>query len=165
MKKYNLILISFCLFSFVTVNSCKVEVDKTIEGWWTMDTIYYKNQDIKHCLIGNSLQFEANKQIIIPNADCAPIVIQGSDKFGNWEIIKSENSRDTIPYRMKILTMNEVFSGTHKIVFYKDNVNKLLKMEIFSDNLYIVCRKGLYNFDKNIKTIDELEKITWTNRP
>jgi hypothetical protein len=53
-----------------------------------------------------------------------------------------------------------LFAGMHRLVFYKDEPNKLLKMEVWSDSLYIVCRKGYFNFDKNIEAINKLERVS-----
>ncbi len=146
--------------------SCKTEVERVVEGWWTMDTIYYKDYDLRACL-GNSLNFKIDGESELPTAKnyCEPAVKNNYEKWANIEIVKSSNAKDTIPLRIKIITNNEVFAGTHKIVFYKDELNKLLKMEMWSDSLYIVCRKGLFNFDKNIPLINKLEKMSWLTRP
>lgn len=157
----------FLCLGIISITSCKTKIETTVQGWWTIDTIYYKGYDLRTCLIGNSLDFKINKQSILPIAEkyCEPAVTKSYSKLANIEIIQSVNLKDTIPFRMKITTDNEVFAGIHKLVFYKDDPNKLLKMEIWSDSLYIICRKGLFNFDKNIKLINELEKISWSTRP
>jgi hypothetical protein len=157
----------FLCLCLLSITSCKTNIETTVQGWWTIDTIYYKRYDLRTCLLGNSLEFKINKQSILPVAEknCEPVVTNSYDKLANIEITQSHNPKDTLPLRMKITTNNEVFAGMHKIVFYKDKPNRLLKMEIWSDSLYIVCRKGLFNFDKNIDLINELEKISWTTRP
>jgi hypothetical protein len=74
--------------------------------------------------------------------------VKGNDENGSWKVFKPSET-DTIPMRLNVISSNQVFAGTYKIVFYGDESNKLLKMEIWSDNLYIVCRKGLFNYDGN----------------
>jgi len=163
MKKQFLIISLGILF----LSSCKTKIEKTIEGWWTIDTIYFKGYDLNGCLLGNSIEFGIHKQSLLPIAEnyCEPIVRHGFDKYAKVEIIQSSIPTDTMPLSMKITSENEVFSGIHKFVFYKDEANKLLKMEIWSDSLYIVCRKGLFDFDKNINLINDLEKVSWSTRP
>lgn len=159
-------LIILFLGAFALLSSCSDKLDKAMEGSWSIDTIYYKGYDVRVCLSLNVLTYHGNYIADLPVAHnrCETVIKNSTDRTGSWEIVKSSLPNDTIPLRMKFVTGNELFAGTHKIVFYKDLPNKLLKMEIYSDDLYIVARKGLFNFDSNIKMIDYLEKISWTNR-
>jgi len=160
----NIVQVFFLIF---LLSSCtKQKVENVVEGWWSIDTIYYKNQNIKTCLGNNALLFKFNDKSELPYAknNCEPVLIGNYYPSAEVKIFFSEIKNDTIPLRMNIKTKNKLFSGTHKIVFYKDNSNSLLKMEIFSDSLYIICRKGLFNYDKNIKLVDDLEELSWTTR-
>jgi hemin uptake protein HemP len=163
MREYFLLFMFFLLLS----SSCRNEVVTTIEGSWSIDTIYYKNYDVKNCLYVNIIDFKKDGEASFPYSGdrCKEVILISENEFGNWKIINSSNVNDTLPFRIKIVTENQLFTGTHKIVFYKDEPNKLLKMEIWSDSLYIVCRKGLFNYDKNIDLINRLEKISWITRP
>ena len=163
MKKILILFVACLVF-----NSCtNRKVKNVIEGWWTIDTIYYKNYNIKTCLISNSLnlKFDVKSKFPVALNNCEPIIKNNYDQLAEIKLSNSDKLNDSIPFRLKIATQNEIFAGTYKIVFYKDVPNHLLKMEIFSDKLYIVCRKGLFDFDNNIGLVDELEKISWTNRP
>ncbi len=163
MKVYFFLLLVCQLF----FSSCSNEVEKTIQGSWSIDTIYYKNYDVRSCMYVNIIDFNKDGGSSLPYTKdrCNEIITKSDDENGYWEIIKSENPKDTIPLRIKITTNNKLFSGIHKIIFHKDQQNELLKMEIWSDSLYIICRKGLYNFHSNIETINELERLSWTTRP
>lgn len=160
------------LFLILTVGifltSCRdTTVKQVVAGVWSIDTIYYKNYNIKHCMLANLIFFKFDKQSSFPYAEnyCNPAIKNNFDEYGDIEILHSENANDTIPFRLKINSKNQIFAGLHKIVFYKDISNKVFKMEIFSDKLYIICRKGLWSFDDNINLMTKLEKMTWTNRP
>jgi hypothetical protein len=163
-------LLGFGLAACFFICSCsnKSKIENVVQGWWTMDTIYYKNHNIRTaCLTSNSLFFDEKKKTTLPVAEnwCDLFIKNSYDEKADVEVIKSPIANDTIPFRLKIKTGNEIFSGIHKIVFYRDDSNKLLKMEIYSDSLYIVCRKGVFDYYKNAKLIDELEKISWITRP
>ncbi|MEO6632880.1 MAG: hypothetical protein ABIN13_14190 [Mucilaginibacter sp.] len=166
MKKNIFVIATLLLF-----NSCIKENYKmtyAIEGWWTIDTIHFKKKyDIRTCLGENSLFFHFDKKSNFPVAGdkCGDVVTGSFDNSGEITLVTSSLKRDTIPFRLIINTKNQLFSGVYKIVFDKDSVNHLLKMELMSDDLYIVCRKGLFNFDENVDLVNELEKLTWTNRP
>jgi|SRR6185437_2811627 len=163
MKKIILSIVTLALF-----NSCtkSYKVSSAIEGWWTIDTIYFKNYNIRTCLGDNSLFFHFNKTSHFPAArnNCGTIITGSFDNTGEITLARSNFKNDTIPFRLTINTKNQLFSGVYKIAFDKDSENHLLKMELMSDKLYIICRKGLFNFDDNMDLVNELEKITWTNR-
>jgi hypothetical protein len=161
-------IFALCLIGFIFC-SCQNKnnkVEHAINGWWTMDTIYYKNYNIRNCLGNTSLFFKFRDKSIFPVAEngCGQVITHSFDPSGDVRVLDSDNKNDTIPFRLKITTENKIFAGEHKIVFYKDMQRHVLKMEIFSDDLYIICHKGLFYFDDNIDLMDDLEKITWTNR-
>lgn len=160
--KLRYIVFNFLIF-LIVFPSCKDKVEGAISGWWTIDTIYYKEYDIKICLNGNSIKFDFDDQSNFPLSSkyCKIPFLKTDAEWGDIEVINLNNSKDTIPLRLKISVNNEIFTGTHKIRFHKDEINKLLKMEIWSDGLYLICRKALFNFDKNILLINQLEEISW----
>lgn len=164
MKKNIFAILMLLMFSSCTKHQ---KVASAIEGWWTMDTIIYKNYNIRNCLGDNSLFFHFDKKSQFPVAEnkCGNIITGSFDSSGDIKLTNSNLENDTIPFRLTINTKNQLFSGVYKISFDKDSENHLLKMELLSDKLYIVCRKGLFNYDENVDLVNELEKITWTNRP
>lgn len=160
----------FAIATLLLFNSCvrkNYRVTSTIEGWWTMDTIIFKNYNIRNCLGDNSLFFHFDKKSIFPAArnNCGSVITGSYDNTGEITLANSNIKNDTIPFRLIVKTKNQLFSGVYKIAFDKDSKNHLLKMELVSDNLIIICRKGLFNYEKNIDLINELERATWTNRP
>lgn len=146
---------SLCIFQ-----SCTDIVVNTMEGWWSIDTLYYKEYDSKMCLYSNAITFEKQRiDLPITEDRCEGLSIY--DKNGTWTIQRS----DSIPLLLRIETSNDIFAGTHKIVFRKDEQDKLLKVEISSKDLYLVARKGIYNYDRHIDVIDNLIQISHTPHP
>lgn len=148
MKK-ELVLILFALL--LISSSYSNDVKSTITGWWTIDTILYNKRDIKPCLLGNSIIFDGDLRLPITE-NSYPEILTEFNSSGNWDVVKN----DEAPLLLEIKSENKIFSGQHKIVFRGDNQNKLLKMEIISSNLYVVCRKGLFDYDADIALVNRL---------
>ncbi|MES2655846.1 MAG: hypothetical protein V4620_09675 [Bacteroidota bacterium] len=165
------ISISCLLFTVLFIlGSCKSNINKVIEGTWIVDTIYYKGYDVKPCVLANMIIFfEKNNRASLCEIDnrCVEALIGKNIKTdeGSWEIIQSINKKDTIPISIKFTTDNEIFKGIHKLVFYKEDAKQILKIEVYSDNLYMICSKTQYNYDGNREVLNELEKLSWSNRP
>ena len=130
-------------------------MQKVVKGWWTIDTISFKNDDVFFCMMSNSLFFENGSCKMPVSYDACPDLNSYNEK-GTWNISRS----DSLVYFITFTTTNELFNGTHKLRFLKDEKNSLLKVEISSNKLYLMCRKALFNYQSNIKTIDNLVDIT-----
>lgn len=153
------------LTTLITCVSCKrSKIEHAIEGLWSIDTILYQNQEISNCISGNFI-FRINEDSRFPIvlAQCNSLVKNETRGIARIQLIESPSDSE-IPYRLKIDANNKIFSGEKKIIFYGDRKNKLLKMEIFSDSLYIVCRKGLFDLDEHESLVKLLEDLTWTTR-
>src|ERR1700744_5496265 len=112
-----LMLFLISLFLYSCTNR---KVENVIDGWWTIDTIYYKNYNIKTCLANNSLFFKFDNKSELPVAmsNCGPIIKNSFDRSAEIKLTNSETANDSIPLRLKIVTKNEIFAGLNKIVFY-----------------------------------------------
>lgn len=150
----------YLFLSIIALSACNEQkIENVIIGGWTIDTIHYKNIDIRLCLDLNVINFTKDGGALpITENNCA--VLPTFDRGTFWQIIKNKKGGIKINFDTK----NEMFNGEHHLVFKKDEVNKLLKMEISSDSLFIICRKALFNFDENIKTINNLVEISNTDR-
>jgi len=144
--------------------SCKSKVENAISGLWTIDTIYFENTNIKSCLNGNSFKFDFDRKARIPEGNLGCMLTENATS-STAKIYFFSDENDAIPYRLKIDTKNVVFNGVHKVVFYDDQQRKELKMEIFSKRLYVLCHKGLFNYEKEKFLINELVEKSWINRP
>ena len=123
MKKFSFII---PILFFAACEQNKVQF--AIDGVWSIDSIYYKHYNIMSCISNNILNIHFNRNTTLPIASgCENLIINGRVGTGVLTIEKSEDKDDTIPYRLAIKTKNQIFSGVHKIVFYKDAVNHLLK--------------------------------------
>jgi len=143
----NLAIILFCL---CLLPSCTDIVDKTMEGMWTIDEIYYKGLDAQYCFYSNYIQFD-KENVRLPFGDLCFGVFSKNER-GTWGIYKT----DSIPLVLNIETTNSIFSGTHQIIFFKDEKDKWLKVEISSKDIYIIARKDFYSYDDNIGVINDL---------
>lgn len=139
----------------VTFACCKSKVERTLEGLWSIDTIIYKQYEIRNCILGNVIKFE-HPSCDLPTTESYCEGLVEYIREGQWEVEKT----DSIPLVLKIETKNMIFSGVHKMTFRKDEQNKLLKMELRSDSLYVICRKGLFNYDGNQDLVNDLIKIS-----
>ena len=140
------------LFVSLFITSCKkAKIEKGVSGWWTIDTISYKRNDIGDCFLSSSIFFKKNKvEFPTINRECLD-TIRPFGEEGKWKI---ESSNDYSYINIEI--PNIVFRGRHKIIFHRDEANKLLKMEIISDSFYAVCRKGLFCYDCEQSFIDDI---------
>jgi len=73
-----------------------------------------------------------------------------------WVTLKA----DSIPLLLRIESKNVIFKGSHQVVFRDDAENHLLKMEIKSDSLYVVCRKGLFDYDRSRDLVEYLVQLS-----
>ncbi len=141
---------SYAHYIFIVVmllfSSCS-GVNQAVKGFWSIDRIEYKRVDLLYDIGGNIIIFDRNNCTLPTYIDNLKIK---SKRNGTWEI-----TQDGEQYYLTITTGNEIFAGKHKICFKKDYDKKLIKMFITSENLFIECRKGLFNFDKDNKCIDE----------
>lgn len=126
--------------------SCN-KTSQLIEGFWAVDKIKYKGEDLSYLFMVNLIFFDENK--------CTLPIIQ--EYYGNirkeegeWKIIKEGREIYIV-----IKTENEFFAGKHEVCFEKDYKNKVIKMIVKSKNLYFEATKGLFNFDKNNYLFDK----------
>lgn len=139
-------------FLAVFLVSCRNESEYLIKGKWSIDTISYRENEVRGCFLSNIIEFK-NEEVDLPIAEnmCDSLIKKANDRFGQWEMIDNSEKR-----KLKINTPNEVFSGSHSFRFIKDEKNKLLKIELKSDNLFIIARKGLFEYDSNIDVINRV---------
>lgn len=154
----------------VLVNSClrkKSDIVRIgLEGMWIVDTIYYKNYNIKACILINSIYLKFDEKSSFPTSEnrCSPIIRDNFNDSADIVLSSSKQSNDNVPYRL-LITKNNFFAGSYKIVFYKDPPTRTLVLEIWSKDFYIVCRKSLFVYDDNVPLMNELEYLTWKDRP
>jgi hypothetical protein len=157
MNKTTILIIALAMFCFFP--SCTDKATKALQGWWSIDTLYYQEYDTKICLYSNAINFK-NEQVVLPITEDRCEGLSVYEKKGKWDIQKT----DSIPLLINIKTANEIFYGTHQLLFFKDKKNKLLKIKVISKDLYLIARKGLFNYNKNIKLIDELINQSQSNK-
>ena len=139
------------LSMFIISFSCSSKANLGVRGIWSIDTLYYEGHDSRHCLYVNTIYFK-KEEVDLPITGNRCDGLSVFEKNGNWLITKS----DSTEINLKIETQNEIFSGNHKLIFVNDFQNKLLKIEIRSKNLFMVARKGLFDYDANKSLIEKL---------
>jgi hypothetical protein len=132
----------------------KVE-NEALEGTWSIDTLYYRAYDIRNCVLVNVINFEHDFCKLPTTESYCEGLIEYTDT-GIWKT----NRTDSTPLVLEIESQNKIFSGNHRIIFKKDKRNKLLKIELRSDSLYVVCRKGLFDYDRYENLTDELVNLS-----
>jgi len=149
-------LVMSLVVSLIFLNGCKTDVERVIEGPWSIDTVYYDHYDIIRCLSSNAISFKGSScNLPMIFGDCEGL--QETSREGNWKIHKS----DSVPLILNIKSENRIFNGSHRIVFIGDKENKLLKMILVSDKFYLVCRKGVFAYSSNLDLVENLEEATW----
>jgi hypothetical protein len=139
--------------------SCQDEktFNSAINGQWSIDTVYYKDKDIRFCLDLNAINFSGHECALpIPLRSRCINIDTTTEKRGFWKIEQT----DSVPITISFDTENTIFGGSHRLIFKKDSVNKLLKMEIKSKNLTVICRKFLFSYDENTDLIDKLTRLS-----
>lgn len=132
---------------FFLLSSCG-GINKIVRGFWTISTIEYQGENIFYDLLSNIIIFEREKCSIPTFPENHKIKLKNG---GIWNITKRDGQ-----YFLTITdTENEIFAGTHKICLEKHLDKKLITLVISSEKLYIECQKGLFNFYKDHKTIDD----------
>lgn len=121
---------------------------------WVIDTVYYKDVDVKACLLSNIIIFHENKQCKLPYSESRCLNELGfiNEVGGKW-ILEEEDSG---VFFLNFKTGNRLFNGVQRVWFYKGDDEGLLKMELYSDSLYMICSKWLYDYRKDIKNLGKV---------
>ena len=149
MKFYFTILLVVLIFC-----SCKNSTEKMnsiLNGTWSIDSLIYKNFEIRGCLMLNVISFNND------SISSLPTTCNNCDSIEEWDskaiyklIYKNKNEMNLL-----FKTDNRFFLDTFKLIFFEDDKNKVLKILMKSRNGMILCTKGLYNYEN----IDALKKI------
>jgi len=147
----NLVLITLVFFFY----SCSNVIENSIKGGWSIDTISNNTQELISCLSLNVFEFKEIK-CTIPANYCDTITqINLQQTEVPYTVRKTDNG-----YYLKFSTESIFFTDSFKVTFFKDTKEKLLKANLKSENIEIIMRKGMYNFDRNIKNTDKLIELT-----
>lgn len=92
---------------------------------------------------GNVIVFKERNEIKALQKRLNCLLEVSGDNFGKWTASQKEYGG----FILNIFNSNNIFDGEFKICFYKDSNNKLLFMVLESDDLYLECNIGLFNFN------------------
>ena len=154
MLKINVLLFITC---FLLLSACKTKEEQGLEGMWSIDVIHYKTFDIRRCLAVNVLSFEENTCTVPTLLSCdgleqsALLFLDKPEDPNSWSIRKSKDG-----LLLNIVSQSKIFNGNHSLKFVRDDENKLLGIEFTSDSLYLLCHKGLFDYDRNYSLVKKL---------
>lgn len=131
----------FIIFSFL---SCDKNINQTekLVGQWAIDKMVYKKENYKDSLYVNFLVIEKDNIISLPEISKFP-----EENDSKWYFSKKG---------MKIHSKNKIFNNNYSLKFIKDYDNKLLGIELISNDTYIRAYKFFQNFD--------LREQDWVNK-
>lgn len=150
MKKF------FFIFIICVNISCDNIIQSTIKGTWSIDSIIVNDSEAISCLSINILHF--SKDICTtPRNFCDTFKkLDEQSMEVNYKLFNKSNDE----FYLKLDTNSIFYNDSFRITFFKDTKEKLLKAKLKSKNIEITMRKGLYNFDRNIKNTDKLIELT-----
>ena len=117
------------------LNSCRNNLlHEYLTGTWVIDSINYEGHNIKRCLLVNSVSFEEDNSLFLPDADF--LCTKFKDRVHTGTFKTEEISKDSAIIDFD--TDNHFFRGRHLLV--KRDSSKYI-MEIKSDSLFILLLK------------------------
>lgn len=155
------------LVGLFALSSCgNNDVEKGVEGSWAIDTLIYKNENYNFCMLQNIIAFD-KQGLSIPRLmeDCETGLKIIANARNSFVIMKNRDKLSEFPYLIEMKTKNLMFNGGHSIVFHNNEVDKLLEMEIFSKDFYLLCKKLDFSYQRNENLIKRLESKTWIKSP
>jgi hypothetical protein len=138
-------VIVMCAFLFGCAKSNDKKVLEILEGQWHIDSFTYLNRyDLIGCSPGSSLYFYKDSILLPTTQYCDSIFLRDSNRDGIGKILYK--NKDDI--RLYVNTENKMFNDTLNIKFIDDRNNKLVRLEIFSKDTYVLCTKdGFHSYD------------------
>jgi hypothetical protein len=125
------------LMIFILLISCNPyskTIDEKLNGSWAIEEIKYQNINYKDSLIMNTLFFEENNVIKLP------------ETF-NFENELTFYELDEKNLMINVSSKNQIFRGKYNLRFIKDSQKKILGIELKSKNTYLIAYKFLQNYD------------------
>jgi hypothetical protein len=131
-----------------------------VEGLWAIDTVLFIRQDVSSCMNMNVIYLGKDSNCDFSSIDKSCTALYSSeDVNGQWAMLEVDRE----PLKLRIKSSN-FFNGTHKVVFFKDETNRIFKMRIESDSLIVVCKKGLLDYKANLNQMEVLIELTHRSR-
>lgn len=149
--------ILFSLLFALFLIGCKTssKIDEAIEGKWSIVEFKRKNDSLNICMIVNIISFKEEGSMLPKlRRECFPGSKNLTQSF-NYKILNDNEN-----YFVEILSENEILSGTYQITFIRDETNSLLTMELSSETVFLKAAKFFFDYDSNLKLIEDLEEMT-----
>ena len=131
MKYIYLLIFAF----FISCNPYSKTIDEKLNGSWAIEEMKYQNLNYKDSLLINTLFFEDNNFISLP------------DTFG----YEKENVKYELENGNKIFitinSKNSIYNERFEVKFIKNEQKKLLGIDLISKNTSIKAYKFLQNYE------------------
>lgn len=135
-------------------------VRDVLNGDWSIDSLTYKNWELRACLPLNIIHFYDDSISSLPTTTFCDSTEFKDFNFKSIHRIIYKNKSDI---SLIFETKNKFFQDTFKVQFIDDINNKLMKMELKSNETYVVCTKGsLEGYSKlkrEINKVGDIEEI------
>ncbi len=118
----------------ISCNSYSKTIDEKLNGSWAIVEIKYQNINYQDSLFINTLFFEENNIIKLPET------FQYENELTFYEL-------DEKNLMLKISSKNQIFRGKYNLRFIKDSQKKLLGIELKSKSTYLIAYKFLQDYD------------------
>lgn len=136
MKKALYLILLMVLFF-----GCKPTLKQKVIGFYSIDEIIYKQQNIKNDLGVNTISFDEDGMCSLPSMRIVSPIKSEKEK-AEWVVNKIDTT-------LRITANHVVFNGTYNLRFEKDYETKLLKLILENENVYLKASKGLKDFDSH----------------
>jgi hypothetical protein len=146
-------LLKPCLFLLppLALYSCTPAPQEAIAGVWSVDKITTRGESVASCFISNVLDFKPDGNCILLETlpeDCP--LLKAETEYGNWNF-------DEHTTQLIINSPNAFFDKKYRVHFVDDTLRRMLVMCLTTPEDTIICRKGLYEYDK--QTVQSLVNL------
>lgn len=131
---------------FASFFGCDNLEDK-IEGFWTVDQIYFSNAPVAWTLPYNAFELNKDNIAVLPHqpVDFSDFIIED---IGKWELNQVKGI-----YFLRIETANRLFNRNFQVSNFRieqDSVSfgYFIKMSLLSDSLKIDCKKIITHIEQ-----------------
>jgi hypothetical protein len=146
-------LLKYFLFLLppLALTSCAPASQEAIAGAWSVDTISTRGESVTSCFLSNVLDFKSDGSCALLKTlpeDCP--LLKAKTEYGNWNF-------DEHTTQLIINSPNAFFNKKYRVHFVDDTLRRMLVMRLTTPEDTIICRKGLYEYDK--QTVQSLVNL------
>lgn len=163
--KSKIIFLLITISTILIYTSCNKKNEQVVQdilnGDWSIDSLTYKNWELRACVPLNIIHFYNDSISNLPTTTfCDSIEFKDLNFKAIHRIVLKNKSDISLIFQTK----NKFFQDTFQLHFIDDINNKLMKMELKSKETYLVCTKGSLEsysqLKKEIQKVAEIKEIS-----